>query len=295
MSHTRSSSALSVKTASGCAHVGSVAAEAIPTADIRDQLARIVTSRSFARSDRLQQMLIFMVDTCLAGDGAQLSAYTLATHVFDRPESFQSQTDSLVRVHSGRLRRQLAQYYELEGWQDPIEIRLRPGGYCPDFAYRPAQAPAQFRVETRMPEPFAGLGPPRTLQVIQREIRMVDVPDADRLRALLSLSLVCRLANTPGIALRLATQSDNGGDYAFELHLHAEQTQLVLTLILTRPTDGLVIAAVQRPIQPDQLAVAENRDQIATWVATSIRNEEDERQRTMQSGQEEQPGRLANS
>jgi adenylate cyclase len=50
--------------------------------------------------------------------------------VFERPPDFDAQTDPLVRVEAGRLRRRLIEYYADEGRDDPVRLELPRGGYA---------------------------------------------------------------------------------------------------------------------------------------------------------------------
>ncbi|MGI9508522.1 MAG: hypothetical protein ACR2QJ_04135, partial [Geminicoccaceae bacterium] len=98
-----------------------------------DALRRILSSEELRSSPQLQSMLSFVVEQELAGLGAQIKAYTIAVDVLGRPQTFDPQTDSTVRVIAGRLRRSLNAYYEAEGHDDPIRIDVPKGGYRPLF------------------------------------------------------------------------------------------------------------------------------------------------------------------
>lgn len=78
----------------------------------------------------------FVVEQTLAGEGDRLKGYTVAIEVFDRPADFDSQSDPLVRVEAGRLRRRLIEYYAEEGRADPVKIELPRGGYTVACSYQ---------------------------------------------------------------------------------------------------------------------------------------------------------------
>ena len=63
------------------------------------------------QSERIQQFLRYIVEEALAGRGDALKEYTIALDVFDRDESFDPQTNSIVRVEASRLRGKLREYY----------------------------------------------------------------------------------------------------------------------------------------------------------------------------------------
>jgi adenylate cyclase len=105
--------------------------------DVKAELERVLASRSFARAGRASDLLKFLVGETLAGMGARLKGYTIAVEVFGRPADFDPQTDPLVRVEAGRLRRRLLAYYSAEGSDDPVRIELPLGSYGAEFFYPP--------------------------------------------------------------------------------------------------------------------------------------------------------------
>lgn len=114
-----------------------------PTPDeIRAELSRILASRCFAQAARSSEFLRYVVEESLAGAAERLKGYTIALEVFNRPESFDAQSDPLVRVEAGRLRRRLLEYYVAEGYANPLRIDLPRGGYAPEFSYTTPRPPA---------------------------------------------------------------------------------------------------------------------------------------------------------
>ena len=105
------------------------------TAEVKAQLERILASRCFEQATRSSDFLKFVVEQTLAGNGQRLKGYTIAIEVFGRPETFDAQSDPLVRVEAGRLRRRLMEYYVAEGHADRVRIDLPRGGYAPEFRY----------------------------------------------------------------------------------------------------------------------------------------------------------------
>lgn len=111
---------------------------AIPPADVRAALARVLRSSPFARSPQLQRFISFVVEETLAGRGERLKEYVIGLEVFARPASYDPRIDSLVRVEARRLRAALASYYATEGGKDPVVIDLQKGSYLPSFvSHRP--------------------------------------------------------------------------------------------------------------------------------------------------------------
>ena len=101
--------------------------------EIRDQLDRILTSRSFRNSTRLQGLLRFAVECTLKGDTEQLKEPVLAQKVFARGSDTGARSSSTVRLELQRLRRRLREYYDIEGGLDPVVITFPFGCCVPSF------------------------------------------------------------------------------------------------------------------------------------------------------------------
>jgi TolB-like protein len=107
--------------------------ETISEDAIRDELSRILASSIFVQSDRLGRFLQFTIDKTMAGEGEMLKEYLIGTEVYDRPTSYRTSEDSIVRGEARRLRSKLKEYYESVGKNDPLSICYRPGSYVPMF------------------------------------------------------------------------------------------------------------------------------------------------------------------
>ena len=103
--------------------------------DVRAELDRILASRCFQQAGRASDFLRFVVEQTLAGGSARLKGYTIGVEVFGRPADFDAQSDALVRVEAGRLRRRLVEYYASEGAADPVRIELPRGSYAVEYGF----------------------------------------------------------------------------------------------------------------------------------------------------------------
>ena len=112
----------------------------IPVDAVRAQLERVLSSHTFATSERLSQFLRFVVEESIRGQADALKEWLLGVRVFKRDESFDPRIDAIVRVEAGRLRTKLAHYYETEGHNDPVLIQMNRGSYAPSFHSRSAMA-----------------------------------------------------------------------------------------------------------------------------------------------------------
>jgi Tol biopolymer transport system component len=103
---------------------------------VRLQLDRILASAAFAGAERASSFLRFIVERTLEGHVGEIKESVIAVDVLGRPPSFDSKSDSIVRVEATRLRDRLSSYYEAEGGADPVLISLPKGRYVPEFGER---------------------------------------------------------------------------------------------------------------------------------------------------------------
>ncbi|HSC14543.1 MAG TPA: hypothetical protein VLI71_05460, partial [Gammaproteobacteria bacterium] len=120
---------------------GSAGAAQPSAAEVRAALERVLASRCFEQAARSSGFLRFVVEQTLAGQGERLKGYTIGVEVFGRPPDFDAQTDPLVRVEAGRLRRRLIEYYADEGRDDPVRLDLPRGSYFVVSSYHVPKAP----------------------------------------------------------------------------------------------------------------------------------------------------------
>jgi adenylate cyclase len=114
-----------------------------------------LASRCFEQAGRSSSFLRFVVEQTLAGQGERLKGYTVAVEVFGRPPDFDAQSDPLVRVEAGRLRRRLIEYYADEGRDDPVRIDLPRGSYSIVSSFNGAQvrdAPVKSAASAAVPQ-----------------------------------------------------------------------------------------------------------------------------------------------
>jgi serine/threonine-protein kinase len=98
---------------------------------VRTQLRKILSSSTFARSERLARFLNFTVEQTLGGRGDNLKEFVIGVEVFDKTEKYDPRMDPIVRVEARRLREKLRKYYETEGLDDPLYIDFPTGAYVP--------------------------------------------------------------------------------------------------------------------------------------------------------------------
>lgn len=81
-------------------------------------------------------LLRFLIEEALAGRADRLKGFSIAVAVFGRDETFDSQSDPVVRLEARRLRRDLDGYYATAGRSDSVRITVPKGGYAPEFRWR---------------------------------------------------------------------------------------------------------------------------------------------------------------
>jgi hypothetical protein len=124
----------------------------------RIQIQRIVSSKAFKTSEVHRNLFNYLADKSIAGEAHNLKEYTVGLDVFGKPASYDPRQESVVRMHVGRLRQKLAEYYRTEGTDDPVIVDLPKGGFALTFETRPAPiAPPPVEVVTPvalpLPEP----------------------------------------------------------------------------------------------------------------------------------------------
>jgi tetratricopeptide (TPR) repeat protein len=140
---------------------------------VRAALEELLGWQGIARSPQLAELLRYVVERTLNGDGAAIKAYSIAVDVFGRPAEFDPQSDPIVRVQARRLRTLLEQFYAGGSSSTDVQIHLPLGRYVPEFqSVERTAAATQPAAPRAAPEPSprftaadrAGETPSRFLQ-----------------------------------------------------------------------------------------------------------------------------------
>ena len=75
---------------------------AVSDGDVVDALRRVCAAASFVRAPQLRLLLEYLVTSALAGK--PLKAYTIGVEALGRPDSFDPEQDTIVRVQAKRSR-----------------------------------------------------------------------------------------------------------------------------------------------------------------------------------------------
>src|SRR5688572_1592138 len=100
---------------------------------VRKELISVLGFEELRNSPILSKFLEYVVLKKLAGDEEEIKEYTIGVKALGRPPDFNPQLDAVVRIHAGRLRRILFQYYQGDGKNDPVIISIPKGTYIPRF------------------------------------------------------------------------------------------------------------------------------------------------------------------
>jgi TolB-like protein len=103
---------------------------------IKIQLERILSSAVFKKSNVLTCFLRYVVTETIEGRVNEIKEYSIAVNAFGKSPDFNPQMDAATRIHAGRLRRSLLEYYQGEGMTDTLIISLNKGSYVPVFVVK---------------------------------------------------------------------------------------------------------------------------------------------------------------
>ena len=115
--------------------------------EINAQLHRVLDSTVFQNSPTLTRFLSFIVTETIHDKQQHIKEYSIAINVLNRQPDFNPHDDAVVRIHAGRLRRALNEYYLTKGIHDPITIHIPKGGYIPQFEVGQSEKVVEVRLK----------------------------------------------------------------------------------------------------------------------------------------------------
>lgn len=104
-------------------------------------LKKLLASPQFSGASRLRDFLRFLINRAIAGD-TDTPEWLIATEIYGRHPDYDPAVDPIVRVEAGRLRAKLRDYYETEGRDDAVQLRLPPESFVPVLEAAPPAADA---------------------------------------------------------------------------------------------------------------------------------------------------------
>lgn len=99
------------------------------------ELEAVLASPHFCNSKRYPTLLQYIVENTLAGKLDSLKERTLGVEVFDRPPTYDTNTDTVVRYTAGEVRKRLLLYYSEHASISGVRISLPAGSYVAEFLH----------------------------------------------------------------------------------------------------------------------------------------------------------------
>jgi hypothetical protein len=112
------------------------------------QIERILQSETFHSSAVLRRLLRFLADKALSGEADQLNEYSIGVDALGKSPDYDPRQDAIVRLHIGRIRQKLGDYYRNEGKDDRLILELPKGRFKLKWELRSTPA-----AEPPKPEP----------------------------------------------------------------------------------------------------------------------------------------------
>ncbi len=173
---------------------------------MRAELDRILSSDAFRTSERNRRFLSYVVEEALAGRSDRIKAYNIATSVFGRGADFDPQSDTIVRIEAGRLRRALEHFYLTSGAESRVRIIIPTGTYVPHFVTATAAAAGVPPAPEERLARERWRGPRVLVAAFDQEVEDERIPDLGRRFA---QQLIRGLALFDGIFVYGASTSEN--------------------------------------------------------------------------------------
>ena len=99
------------------------------------ELEAVLASPHFCNSKRYPTLLQYIVEHTLSGKIDQLKERTLGVEVFDRPPTYDTNTDTVVRYTAGEIRKRLLLYYSEHNSTAGVRISIPAGSYVAEFLH----------------------------------------------------------------------------------------------------------------------------------------------------------------
>lgn len=239
----------------------------IPSATRRQALEQVARSRTFARSEQLRRLLVWLGERSIGGEEPPRE-YDIGVLVLKRPQTFDPQTDSLVRKEMSRLREKLRHYYDTEGRGDAVRVGCN--------AYQ-----VQFEPTTLTTGPDQDTG---RCCVLVLPFVASNLGDLGETAEELFEELLSQFASTPAIELIAQTTArqysgrtgdvrsfarETGADYIIESTARRKDNAMAVTLWLVDGRTG----RVRRPCRLEGQAIPQLAADAARWLLGQVRPE----------------------
>ncbi len=255
---------------------------------VRDELERVCEDKLFRDTTRMKRFLRFVVEETLAGRGNRLKGYVIGVEVFDRPDNFDPQADTIVRVQAGQLRRRLDLYYAGDGAASPVRILIPKGRYAPTFELRqslevnetidPTSMLGDVSDKTKDPRPSLAVMSLDDLSSSETKSGdyFVDGLTAEIVNALVQFRSIRVVTLTPSVSTTLAQKSvreigkDIGADFVLSgsVRRDGDVFRVTVSLIRCESSEHLLSRVFDREYKPGSLFNLQ--EEIASYTAAAI-------------------------
>ncbi len=155
---------------------------------IVQELESILNSAFFRTTRRAKQFLTYVVQYKLDGNHEPLKERIIGADLFQRPASYSTGDDAVVRVQAGDVRRRLEQYYHAVPNHKVVRIELPLGSYTPEFIWSHADVPQENAPEIQA-SPNSPANAPTLVAQIDRRVTLRRVMAGIVVAMLLLLSM----------------------------------------------------------------------------------------------------------
>jgi len=111
----------------------------------RAELETVLASGMLGRTNNQVRLLTFVCEKYFEGETDEIKEYSIAVQALGRPQDFDPQADTIVRVTAHTLRKRLEEYYRADGAGHAIQISLPAGRYVPNFVRKDESASEEDR------------------------------------------------------------------------------------------------------------------------------------------------------
>jgi hypothetical protein len=151
----------------------------------RAEVDDVLSSGVFGRTNNPARLLTFVCEKYFEGAVDEIKEYSIAVHALGRPESFDPQVDTIVRVTAHALRKRLEDYYRSAGAEHAVQICLPAGHYVPKFIHASdlettgSVSPVEEKKNGRSLDPVSSPGNGRREDPQHSAVQVPQAPKAD--------------------------------------------------------------------------------------------------------------------
>ena len=255
---------------------------------VRAELERLCLDELFRDTTRMKRFLRYVVEETLDGRGDRLKGYVIGVEVFDRPENFDPQADTIVRVQAGQLRRRLDLYYADRGQSSRVRILVPKGRYAPTFELRQnlvsdesadaKKLVSQLNQNRKDPRPSLAVLTLDDLSLSEGEAhsRFAEGLTAEIVNALVQFRSMRTVTLTPSVSTTLSKKSvreigeECGADFVLSgsVRRDGEVFRVTVSLISCETNEHLFSRVFDREYKPGSLFNLQ--EEIASYTAAAI-------------------------